>query len=35
MPQIIVEDMVKMYRVAEREPGLWGAFRGILHRTYR
>jgi len=35
VPQIIVEDLVKTYRFAERQPGLWGAFRGVLHRRYR
>jgi ABC-2 type transport system ATP-binding protein len=35
MPQIIVEDLVKTYRIAEREPGLWGAVRGLARRRYR
>jgi ABC-2 type transport system ATP-binding protein len=35
MPQIVVEDLVKTYRVAERTPGLWGAVRGLARRTYR
>ncbi|NEO73683.1 ATP-binding cassette domain-containing protein [Moorena sp. SIO3H5] len=35
MPQIVVEDLVKTYRIAERQPGLWGAFRSVLYRKYR
>jgi ABC-2 type transport system ATP-binding protein len=35
MPHIVVEDLVKTYRVAERTPGLWGAVRGLARRTYR
>mgnify|MGYP005731298569 CR=1 FL=1 len=35
MPQIVVEDLVKTYRIAERKPGLWGAFRRVLYRKYR
>ena len=35
MPQIVVEDLVKTYRIAERRPGLWGALRGVIHRSYR
>src|SRR5262245_10463470 len=35
MPQIIVEQLVKTYSVAERSPGLWGAIRGLAHRRHR
>ncbi len=35
MPQIVVEDLVKAYRIAERQPGLWGAVRGLARRKYR
>ena len=35
MPQIVVEDLVKTFRIAERSPGVWGALRGIMHRRYR
>lgn len=35
MSQIIVEDLVKTFRVAERSPGAWGALRGLVHRRYR
>ena len=35
MPQIVVEDLRKSFRIAERMPGLWGAFRGLTHRSYR
>jgi ABC-2 type transport system ATP-binding protein len=34
-PQIVVEDLVKSYRIAERAPGLWGSVRGLVHRRYR
>lgn len=35
MLQIVVEDLVKAYRIAERKAGLWGAVRGVARRTYR
>ena len=35
MSQIVVEDLVKTFHVAERTPGLWGAVRGLAHRRYR
>ena len=35
MPQVIVEDLVKTFQIAEREPGLWGAVRGLARRRYR
>jgi len=35
MSQIIVEDLSKTYRVAERQPGLRGAAFGLFRRTYR
>ncbi len=35
MPQIFVENLEKRFRVAERKAGLWGAFRGLVHRHYR
>ena len=35
MPHIVVHKLVKTFRVAERQPGLWGAFRGVVHRRYR
>ena len=35
MPQIVVEDLRKTFRIAERRPGIWGALRGIAHRRYR
>ncbi len=34
-PQIVVRNLVKTFRVAEREPGLWGAVRGLARRRYR
>ena len=35
MPQILVEDLAKIYRVAERDPGLLGAVKGLVHRRHR
>jgi viologen exporter family transport system ATP-binding protein len=35
MPQIVVENLVKRFRIAERDPGLGGAFRGLVRRRYR
>jgi ABC-2 type transport system ATP-binding protein len=35
MPQIIVEDLVKTFYVAERTSGLWGAVRGLAKRKHR
>jgi len=35
MPQIIVRDLSKDYRVAAREAGLLGAARGLFRRSYR
>lgn len=35
MSQIVVENLKKSYRIAERRPGLWGAFLGVFHRKYR
>ncbi len=35
MPQILVEDLAKTYRVAERDPGLLGAVKGLVHRRHR
>ncbi len=35
MPQVLVEDLVKTFRVAEREAGTWGAVRGLVRRRYR
>jgi ABC-2 type transport system ATP-binding protein len=35
MGQIIVERLVKTFRVAERTRGTWGAVRGLLHRRQR
>lgn len=35
MPQILVENLVKDFKIAERQPGLWGAVKGVLHRRYR
>lgn len=35
MPHIVVENLVKTFRIAERRPGLWGAIWGVVHRRYR
>ena len=35
MSQIVVEDLVKTFYVAERAAGLWGAVRGLARRKYR
>ncbi len=34
-PQIVVENLVKTFRVAERAPGMWGALVGLARRRYR
>ena len=33
--QIVVEHLRRGFRVAERDPGMLGAFRGLLHRRHR
>ncbi len=35
MPQILVQDLAKSYRVAERDPGVLGAMRGLVRRRWR
>jgi ABC-2 type transport system ATP-binding protein len=35
MPQILVEELSKTYRIAERDPGAMGAVRGLIHRRWR
>jgi ABC-2 type transport system ATP-binding protein len=35
MPQIVVENLRKTFRVAERQAGAWGAVRGLVQRRYR
>jgi hypothetical protein len=35
MPQIMVENLVKTFRVSDRAAGLWGAVCGVVHRRYR
>ena len=35
MPQILVENLVKTFRVSERQPGAWGALRGLVRRRSR
>jgi ABC-2 type transport system ATP-binding protein len=33
--QIVVENLVKTFRVAERAPGMWGALAGVVRRRHR
>jgi ABC-2 type transport system ATP-binding protein len=33
--QIVVENLVKVFQVAERAPGMWGAVRGVVRRRHR
>ena len=35
MPQILVEELTKTYRIAERSPGAWGAVKGLVRRRWR
>jgi ABC-2 type transport system ATP-binding protein len=35
MPQVVVENLVKTFQVAERQAGMWGAVRGLAKRRYR
>ena len=35
MPQILVENLTKTYRISERDPGLLGAVRGLWQRRHR
>jgi ABC-2 type transport system ATP-binding protein len=35
MPQIIVEQLTKTYRISERDPGFVGTLRGLVRRRYR
>ena len=35
MSHIVVENLIKTYRIAERRPGLWGALRGVVRRRHR
>jgi ABC-2 type transport system ATP-binding protein len=35
MPQIVVDNLVKTFRVAERAPGIGGAIKGLVSRRYR
>ena len=34
MSQIIVENLVKRFRISKREAGMWGAIKGLARRTY-
>ena len=35
MPQILVEELSKTYRIAERDAGTMGAVKGLFHRRWR
>jgi ABC-2 type transport system ATP-binding protein len=35
MSQVVVEGLSKTYRVAAREPGAWGALKGLVRRRWR
>ncbi|MHC4780624.1 MAG: ABC transporter ATP-binding protein [Planctomycetota bacterium] len=35
MPQIVVENLVKTFKIAERRPGTLGALLGVVHRRHR
>jgi len=35
MQHIVVENLSKTFRIAVRQPGLWGACRGLVARSYR
>ncbi len=35
MPHILVENLSKEFQVAERDPGVWGALRGLVARRHR
>jgi ABC-2 type transport system ATP-binding protein len=35
MMHVVVEDLVKTFHVAERQPGVWGALRGLAQRRTR
>ena len=34
MSQVVVEDLVKHFRVSQRDTGVWGALRGLARRRY-
>ena len=35
MSQILVDNLEKRFYVAERDPGMWGAVRGLVRRRRR
>lgn len=34
VPQIVVENLTKTFKVSQRQSGMWGAVRGLAQRTY-
>src|SRR3989344_8765403 len=35
MPQVIVKNLVKIYKTADKEPGLAGSIKSLFHRKYK
>lgn len=35
MPCILAENLTKTYRISQRQPGAWGALKGLVHRQHR
>lgn len=35
MSSVVVENLCKEFKIPERDPGVWGAIRGLAHRRYR
>jgi ABC-2 type transport system ATP-binding protein len=35
MPQIVVENLHKTFKVAQRQAGLWNSFKSVAHREYK
>ena len=35
MTHILVDQLLKTYRISERDPGVMGALRGLVHRRHR
>ena len=35
MSQITVNDLVKTFRIARRQAGMWGALKGVVRRKHR
>lgn len=35
MSQIVVDQLLKTFKIASRQAGIWGALKGVVHREYR